>query len=58
MNEAEKKEIKKECITCEHCIYIGEGGYMCLHTNKIVMDDFEPLLEYYKTNCKRWRENG
>lgn len=54
MTEKEK-EVKaiKSCYDCDNCVYVGEGGFMCLHTNKIVMDDFMPTDDY-KINCKRW----
>ncbi len=34
------------CHTCEHCVYIGEGGHMCDLTNSIVLDDWEPTDDF------------
>lgn len=36
---------------CDHCIYVGEGGFLCDITEKIVIEDFIPT-KYYRNNCK------
>lgn len=30
---------RKDCYECEHCVYLGEGGYMRALTNDIVIED-------------------
>jgi hypothetical protein len=40
------------CEYCEHCIYVGEGGYMCDMSNEIVIDDFEPTEDFYMCDGK------
>lgn len=46
------KDRLKNCHCCDHCIYVGEGGYMCDVHNEIVIDDFEPTEEFYMCNGK------
>ncbi len=38
---------------CEHCIYIGEGDYMCDIYNKMVGEDFS-----IDTVCLKENNNG
>lgn len=47
-----KKPMSKtvRCDSCSHCVYIGEGGYMCDMTNDIVIEDWIPTEDYY--NCE------
>ena len=36
------------CITCEHCIYIGEGDYICdVDEPVLVMEEHLPSDDYY-----------
>ena len=41
---------RKKCTPeeCEHCLYIGEGDFVCdLNDDyKIVIEDFEPTEDY------------
>ena len=47
-----KRPMTKEvrCDSCSHCIYVGEGGYICDLNNEIVIEDWIPTEEYY--NCE------
>lgn len=38
------------CDNCTHCVYVGEGGYLCDVKNEIVIDDWIPTENYY--TCK------
>lgn len=50
--------MKKHCgENCDNCVYVGEGGFMCEITNKIVIDDFIPT-EDYMSNCKLKEHKG
>ena len=44
-----KKPMSKtvRCDSCTHCVYIGEGAYMCDMNNDIVISDWVPTEEYY-----------
>lgn len=37
----------KNCYCCDHCVYIGEGGYMCDVCSEIVVDDWAPTEDFY-----------
>jgi hypothetical protein len=32
-------ELNKNCYNCNHCQYIGEGGYVCDMSNDVVIDE-------------------
>lgn len=51
------KNKKCNCEICEHCIYIGEGGYMCEMNNDIVIDDFEPTADFYSCKGKNYERS-
>lgn len=40
------------CYNCEHCIYIGEGDYICDENNEIVIEDWMPTDDYVWCNGK------
>ena len=33
-------ELNKNCYNCNHCQYIGEGGYICDMNNDVVIEDW------------------
>ena len=45
---------------CAHCIYVGEGDFLCDNTDDeayvVVMSDWEPTEQYL--HCLRKREGG
>lgn len=53
MSLDEFEELEKEicnsetCETCEHCIYIGDGDFLCDECNCIVKEDFSPNDDYF-----------
>lgn len=49
MKENKPKPItkKRNCGTCDHCVYLGEGDHMCDLDNEIVINEWEPTDEYY-----------
>lgn len=53
-----KKEREKICYNCDHCIYIGEGDYICDadYEPKIVMEEHEPNDNYYWCAGTEWEE--
>ena len=43
------------CFNCEHCTYVGEGGYMCDMTTEIVIDEFiMPTEEFFSCEGKEF----
>lgn len=48
-----KEDLPKICNTCDHCIYIGEGDYICdANEPIIVMEDHCPNDNFwYCTGC-------
>ena len=44
-------ELNKNCFNCNHCQYIGEGGYICDMNNDVVIEDW--LLTEDFNSCKR-----
>lgn len=36
----------KICHNCGHCIYVGEGGYICDMSNDLVIVDWQPTDEF------------
>ena len=44
-----KEEVPMCCLTCENCIYIGEGDHMCdaMDEPVIVMEDHTPNDNYF-----------
>lgn len=45
---------RKDCYACEHCVYLGEGGYMCDLTNDIVIEDWQPDDAFYHCGGKKF----
>lgn len=35
------------CITCEHCVYIGEGDHICDVHQVLVLEDHAPSDNFY-----------
>lgn len=57
MTEQEKQKLIKVCATCEHCVYICEGDYLCEETNHIVYTDYGSPTKYnFKCKGKRWKD--
>jgi hypothetical protein len=53
MSKKKRKHLnpeQKNCYYCEHCIYLGEGGYMCGMNNDIVIEDWQPTEDF--NSCK------
>lgn len=47
--------LKKFCDdTCENCLYIGEGDFICSELNELVIVDWVPV---YGTCIKRKKKN-
>ena len=48
-NKNKKKEPEfKVCLTCSHCIYIGEGDYICdVDEPIIIMEEYIPNDNYW-----------
>lgn len=48
----------KVCVNCDHCIYIGEGDYICDADDKpiIVMEDHCPNDNYLCCGGADWEE--
>jgi len=54
----DNKKIAKICATCDNCIYIGEGDYICDDTKDIVMEDHTPNDNYFHCGGSTWKEQG
>ena len=55
MRKRRKKQKKeRRCFSCDHCIYIGEGGYICDLNNEVVIDDWTPTEEF--NSCEKPKE--
>jgi hypothetical protein len=39
-------ELNKNCFNCNHCQYIGEGGYICDMSNDVVIEDWQPAEDF------------
>lgn len=52
-----KRDTPKICSTCEHCVYIGEGDFICdIDEQVIVMEDFMPNENYNCCNECDWEK--
>ena len=57
-----KKNRKSEmemhnCCNCSHCIYVGEGDYICDMSNYLVVEEFAiPTDEFYRCAGKDYQE--
>lgn len=52
-----KKEETKICLNCCHCIYIGEGDYICdVDEPIIVMEEHCPNDNYWYCAGCDWEE--
>ena len=48
MKKNEENYENKICINCDHCVYIGEGDYICNVDEPIlVMEEFCPNDDYW-----------
>ena len=53
MSERKHKRKRKNpdypqnCYVCEHCVYVGEGGYICDMSNDVVIEDWQPTDDFY-----------
>lgn len=54
-----RKDDEKICITCDHCIYIGEGDYICDADDNpiIVMEEFSPNDNYWHCAGSEWESD-
>lgn len=52
-------EEPKICNNCSHCIYIGEGDYICdaQETPILVMEEHCPNDKYWWCNESEWEED-
>lgn len=43
------------CETCDHCVYIGEGDFICDRDDEpeLVIVDWQAIREA----CEKWRES-
>ena len=46
----------KCCDTCEHCMYIGEGDYICDEHYVLVKEEHCPNDDYNYCNEVDWEE--
>lgn len=44
--QKQKNESEQNCYNCEHCVYVGEGGYICAQNNSIVIDEWMPTYGF------------
>lgn len=52
-----KKNKTKICNNCDHCIYIGEGDFICDKDEPVLIEeDFTPTEDYYKCGGADWEE--
>ena len=56
MDKRNHNSIIKNCHCCDHCVYIGEGGYMCDISNDIVIEDWEPTEDFYICDGKEFEQ--
>lgn len=48
---------KINCFNCGHCIYIGEGDYICGMSNDVILEEFAMLTdEFYQCDGKDYIE--
>lgn len=53
-----KDEEIKICLNCSHCIYIGEGDYICDADEPIiVMEEHQPNDNYWYCAGCDWEED-
>ncbi len=52
------KDDIKICINCDHCIYVGEGDYICDADSKpiLVMEEHCPNDNYWYCAGSEWEE--
>lgn len=43
---------QRNCYNCGHCVYIGEGDYICDMSHGIVMEDWIPADDFYSCEGK------
>lgn len=51
-----KKKTPKICNTCDNCVYICEGDFICDEHQVLVMEDFTPTDEFCCCNGCDWVE--
>ena len=53
-----RKEEVKICLNCSHCIYIGEGDYICDadDTPIVVMEEHCPNDNYWYCAGSEWEK--
>ena len=51
------KKRQANCETCEECIYIGDGDYVCgVDYTKMVMSDCIPTVDFGYCNGEHYTE--
>ena len=40
------------CFNCSHCMYIGEGDYLCDVTQDVVISNWTPAEDFYACGGK------
>lgn len=56
MKKQDKDELFKCCDTCDNCMYIGEGDYICDEYYVLVKEDHCPNDDYNYCNERDWKE--
>lgn len=51
-----RTELIKNCHNCEHCIYVGDGGFFCDVCTYIVIEDWQPTEEFCFCDGKDFEE--
>lgn len=54
MKKHKKDTTPKICSTCDNCIYIGEGDYLCDVNMVLVMEEHQPNDNYDYCNECDW----
>lgn len=51
-----KKNYPTTCEGCYHCIYLGEGDFLCDVTNALCIEGFES--QEYPISCGYFKKEG
>lgn len=46
MRKKKQPNPERMCFGCNHCTYIGEGGYFCDRIRKMVIEDWQPTQNF------------
>lgn len=47
---------EKNCNTCAHCVYVGDGDYICNTLMTVVLEEFVPSDYFVRGGCKLWQK--